>query len=176
MVVSSCNSAEAFAITSDPTATNTLSRADSHNAGSNFTAGAYPTEGTYVYRPRVTAFHVGNTAGGEPALFMTSLVRNGLDTDFVTLEIAQGIEQLQILYGEDTDAVQDGTANRYVTATDVSSFLQVVSLRARMLARSGDRVAAGNQTYNFNGATVTAGDLRLRVPYETTNTIRNRLK
>lgn len=176
VVVSSCNSAEAFSITSDPTSTNTLSRADSHNAGSNFTSGAYPIEGSYVYRPRVTAFHVGNTTGGEPALFMTSLVRDGLDTDFVTQEIAQGIEQLQVLYGEDTDAVQDGTANRYVTATNVSDFLQVVSIRARMLARSGDRVAGNNQTYTFNGATVTAGDLRLRVPYETTNTIRNRLK
>lgn len=173
VIVSSCGRAEMFAVTSD-LSTDELTHGDSHNDGANFADGAYPSAGSYIYLPTVTAFHVGFTATGDRALFMTQLSRNGEATAFVTQEITDGVEDMQVLYGEDTD--DDGSVNRYVDAGVVTDFENVLSVKTRLLVRSQDNTTSVNQTYTFNGANITATDLRYRVPYETTNTIRNRLK
>ena len=45
-----------------------------------------------------------------------------------------------------------------------------------LLVRSVDEfVAEGNQAYDFNGATVQAGDRRLRQEFSTTIALRNRV-
>lgn len=183
VVVSSCQKAEAFGITNNLTATNQLQRSLANNTAADFATGSFSDEGSYVYRPTITAFYVGNTVTGTGAnqvrdvgLFMTRILRNGTATGFETLEIAAGVENLQLLFGEDTDATEDFTVDRYVAADVVSDFERVLAVRSRLLTRTDDRIATGNQTYTFNGAPVTAADQRLRVPYETTNTIRNRLK
>ena len=89
------------------------------------------------------------------------------------LELADGIENMQILYGEDT--VGDGTANYYVPLTNVVDMERVVSVRISLLMRSYlDNLAPGPQTYTYNGATVTAGDNRIRQIYTSTIAIRNR--
>ncbi|KZX79061.1 hypothetical protein A3715_09590 [Oleiphilus sp. HI0009] len=174
VIVSSCARAELFSITSDPTATNVLNHGTSHNNSANFADDIYDPDGSYLYLPTITAYHVGNTADGGRALFMTQINRSGETSSFSTQEIAEGVEDMQVLYGEDTN--DDGTANRYVAADDVDDFLNVVAVRTRILTASEDRTVAENQTYNFNGTATTAADLRFYVPYETTNTIRNRLK
>lgn len=183
VVVSSCQKAEAFGITNNLTATNQLQRSLANNTAADFATGSFSDEGSYVFRPTITAFYVGNSVTGTGAnqvrdvgLFMTRVQRNGTATGFETLEIAAGVESLQFLFGEDTDATEDFTVDRYIAADVVSDFERVLAVRSRLLTRTDDRIATGNQTYIFNGAPVTATDQRLRVPYETTNTIRNRLK
>ncbi|MDT8372197.1 MAG: PilW family protein, partial [Gammaproteobacteria bacterium] len=53
------------------------------------------------------------------------------------VELIEGIENMQILYGEDTDA--DNTANYYVPAgTGGLNMNQVVSIRISLLVRSMD--------------------------------------
>ena len=49
-------------------------------------------------------------------------------------EILEGIESMQILYGEDTN--NDKPTNYYVTANQVSNWRDVVSIRLRLLMRS----------------------------------------
>lgn len=61
--------------------------------------------------------------------------------------IAQGIENLQILYGEDTNA--DGIANVYVNADDVGNFDNVVTVRLAILVDSVDSVSGGNQAAEY---------------------------
>ena len=108
-------------------------------------------------------YNVGTGSEGEPALF-----RNGL-------EFLDGVENLQILYGEDTDG--DAVANYYVPANQVVDMLRVISVRFAVVVRSAtDRLTDGaNQTYAVLGTNVTAGDTRLRQVYTSTVTVRNRL-
>ncbi len=116
-----------------------------------------------LFGTQVVNYNIATGSEGEPALF-----RNGL-------EFLDGVENLQILYGEDTDG--DSVANSYVPAGQVVDMLQVISVRFAVVVRSAtDRLTDGaNQTYSVLGTDVTAGDTRLRQVYTSTVTVRNRL-
>ena len=114
-------------------------------------------------------FYIGTGASGEPALFQRSLGTNGTMTD---QELVEGVENMQVLYGEDTDS--DDVANRYVTADNVVDFAKVASVRISLLLRTDDAIASAAQTYTYNGANVTAADLRIRRVFTTTIKLRNR--
>jgi type IV pilus assembly protein PilW len=98
-------------------------------------------------------------------------------------ELFEGVEDMQVFYGEDTDS--DGVANRYVTAevinapcaalTNANCWLRVTSVRISLLLRTFDiNVTLAPQTYNYNGATVTApGDGRLRRVFTAVVSLRN---
>lgn len=125
-------------------------------------------------------FYIGDdTTTGEPALYRVYLQESGGNTAKLSPPqvLADGIQDMQILYGEDTDS--DGTANRYVTADNVTSMDDVVSVRIALLARSDeDNVTTAKQTYTFptvGGTTVTASDRRLRHGFSSTITLRNRV-
>lgn len=112
-------------------------------------------------------YTVGTGSEGEPALF-----RNGL-------EFLDGVEDLQILYGEDTSpagSAGEGIANYFVPANQVADMERVIGIRIAVVARSNhDNLNAGNaQSYAVLGSAVTAGDRRIRRVYETTVNIRNR--
>ena len=105
---------------------------------------------------------------GQPALF-----RNGV-------EFLDGIENLQILYGEDTDppdTAGSGIANYYVPANQVADMASVISIRIAVVARSYDDNLTGGvaQNYNLFGTTVTPADNRLRQVYTSTVAVRNRI-
>ena len=51
-------------------------------------------------------------------------------------ELVQGIENMQILYGEDTDVSSDSYPNQYVKANAVTNWSRVVSIRVSLLIRS----------------------------------------
>ncbi len=176
VIVSNCNTAEAFGITNNPSSgggsDDTLAHGSNVNIN-NKLSGTYDDD-SYIFKPSFTAFYIGNGASGEPALYMKSLEYAALATAFGSFEVAEGIQDMQLLYGEDTN--DDGTVNRYVESGDVTDFNDVLAIRSNLLARSQDRATSTAQEYEFNGATVTATDLRMRVPYQTTNAIRNRIK
>jgi type IV pilus assembly protein PilW len=91
------------------------------------------------------------------------------------VELASDVENMQILYGEDTDL--DATANRYLPASGVASFDNVVSVRIALLVRSTNQVAASvnTSTYDLLGTVFDpADDRRLRRMYISTITLRNR--
>lgn len=177
--VSDCTSADIFQITnSNPDGTGTIV----HNTGSTTSPGNYnatnpgcPGGGnahclSKVYGADATLFSVQEItysiapgSEGEPALF-----RNGA-------EYLDGVEDFQILYGEDTDAA--GVANYYVPANQVADMNNVVSIRFAVVTRSQDDNLTGgvNQTYNVLGTARTAADERIRQTYTTTVTVRNRL-
>ncbi len=120
-----------------------------------------------LYPAHEVVYSIAPGASGEPALFRT-------ETGVGAREIADGIENMQILYGEDTNA--DKVADYYVPAGSVSNMGRVVSVRISLLVRSYlDNVTSQPQTYRFNGTQVVANDRRLRQVYTTTITLRNRL-
>jgi type IV pilus assembly protein PilW len=89
-------------------------------------------------------------------------------------EVAEGVEDFQITYGQDTDG--DIFADIFTPADAVVDWTQVVSVRASLLIRSkADSMAQTTQSYNFNGATsVAPPDRRLRRPFNVTIQLRNR--
>jgi len=103
------------------------------------------------------------------------------------LELVPGVENMQILYGVDTDG--DRTANVYLRASDISSVNQdqIVSARFSLLVRSPTEISpiANNTTYVMNGVTVGSNpsasasatpftDRRIRRVVDFTVNLRNR--
>jgi type IV pilus assembly protein PilW len=75
--------------------------------------------------------------------------KSGLDAP---VELVEGVENLQILYGVDTDF--DATPNQYITANLVTDFEEVVTLRVSVTVNSVDDV--GSKTAPTHGCTVQA--------------------
>ena len=124
----------------------------------------YTGEAT-VYRPYTRSFEIRTGTSGLPSLFLVD--RNGPQ------ELVEGVENMMILFGEDTDG--DNTANRYVRANAVGDMGNVVSVRVSIVVESiEDNLAPTPQPYLLNGQVVTPADRRLRRIYNTTITLRNR--
>lgn len=120
--------------------------------------------------PIVTlSFFIRTNDNNIPALYQ----RNAISGD--TQELVEGIEDMQILYGEDTSG--DGVVTRYVSADSVGNWADVLSVKVSLLLRSIDDnlTANGSQSYKFNDDDVTASDQRLRSIYTKTFTLRNRI-
>ncbi len=117
-----------------------------------------------LYRIRRITYSIAIGGSGEPALF-----RNDGTTN---LELVEGIENMQVLYGEDND--DDNYANYYVPAGSVVKMDNVVSIRISLLVHSYiDNVTATNQSLQYAGGTFNAPDRRLHQVYTTTIAIRN---
>ena len=105
----------------------------------------------------------GNTA--EPALWRSV---NNVDE-----ELIEGIENLQILFGVDTDG--DGSPNQYQESAAVVNLQQVTAVRIWLVARSErDNVNEKEQTYTINGETITSPDKRMRQVFSMTIALRNK--
>lgn len=95
--------------------------------------------------------------------------------------VVAGIENLQILFGEDT-VTADGVTNatRYVSAGNVTNWDNVVSARIGIVVNSGEAIATSNDTSTFSligqPAIAAAGDRLRRRAYSTTVVIRNRMQ
>ncbi|HMV11872.1 MAG TPA: PilW family protein [Nitrosomonas sp.] len=88
-------------------------------------------------------------------------------------ELVEGVEDMQIEYGEDLDG--NSTADVYRTADAVTNWAEVVSVRISLLMQSlENNVATDAQTYTFNGTITTPNDRRLRQVFTTVVTLRNR--
>lgn len=95
-----------------------------------------------------------------------------------------GVENMQILYGEDTSGPPpatlspDGSIDRWVTAANVSNWDNVLSVRISLLLRTPDRIAdtTNTATYPMSGTSVSAPgtDTRLRRVFTTVVNLRNR--
>lgn len=101
-------------------------------------------------------YYVATKANGTPALFMSE---NG----GAAQELVEGVEDLQILYGKDTDTTVDGVPNVYLKAgeaglTTTSDWSRVKSVRIGMLVRTlndKDTDVDIRSTYDVNGTTFT---------------------
>lgn len=172
VLLSDCVTGDIFQITNDPSTGGGIDDTAVHNGG-NVSAG--PGNGSsnlsksygldaQIFGLQSLVYSLGTDALNEPVL-----MRNGL-------ELVQNVQNMQFLYGEDTDG--DFSANYYVPSTQVVNMDNVVSIRVSLLIRSTDTdLAEAAQTYNFNGQAVVApaNDTRMRRVFTSTVSIRNRL-
>jgi len=162
VLASDCQKAEIFEITSSSPGTNTNVVANTGNNSPGFSNASnpplsYANGSAMIYEARSITYTIQAGASGEPALFRSV---NGVD-----VELVEGVENMQILYGEDTD--NDQTANRYVAAgTAGFNFDNAVSARITLTLRTIEDGLA---------SVIANGDRRIRRNYTTTVTIRNRV-
>ena len=135
--------------------------------------------GSRLFRLNAATYYVRNNNNNEPSLFRQTVSGDE--------EVVEGVEELQVLYGVDTTATADGTADQYVTANQVTvvapganneeKWKRVLSLRLNLLmvSRNGENVTTAPQTYTYNGMITTPGDRKMRKVFITTIAIRNRL-
>ncbi len=171
VAVGDCESIDIIQVTNnDADATGDVEHAVGTTNPGNLTASMSKVYGTdaHITPVSVVQYFIATGANGEPSLFRSV---NGATPD----ELLSGVENMQILYGEDTDG--DDTPNRFVDASSGTLDMNdVVSVRFSLLIRSfEDRVTEDPQVYTFNGATVTAGDNRIRQVFTSTVGLRNRL-
>lgn len=99
-----------------------------------------------------TYYYIGEGASGLPSLFRYKTGRpesaiTAADITSGSEELVEGIETMQLLYGEDIDG--DETPNRYVSASQIGEWGDVVSVRIGLLVRSSENASDDDQATNY---------------------------
>ena len=179
VLISNCEVGDIFEVTA--TGAGTLT----HGAGSNTTAdllNSYLQAASSVYLVQEHTYCVAaGVDGTTPALrrltFPNVLVGAAATCAANGDEMVEGVEDMQILYGEDTDA--DNVANRYVGAGTAGLAMEnVVSVRISLLLRSVENNLLTDPTQvTYNGANfpnpLPANDRYLRKVFNATVSVRN---
>ena len=137
VMVTDCSSSAVFQITgANPGTSGTIA----HNTGASTPGNATSNLGkifegdAQIGKFYYVAYYIDQGASGQPALFRDVVVVNSGASVVQAQELVEGIENLQILYGEDMSG--DRSPNRYVTADTVANWSNVVAVRIGILARS----------------------------------------
>ena len=182
VMVSNCRGADIMQISNINQSNGTLV----HNTGNSTSPGNYNPDNclggnahclsqTYgadaaMFKLQTVTYSIAVGESGEPALWRSE---NGVD-----MELIEGIEQMQLLYGVDTSGNKH--PNQYMTSTELiasaNDWYDVMSIRLMLLVRSAtDPVVEAPQLFSYNGANITAADYRLRQVFTTTIALRNRI-
>jgi type IV pilus assembly protein PilW len=144
----------------------------------NIMIGRIQTVTFYVAQAGTQGGPCTTTGACQPTLYkrVTDPGGNGA----LPVALVEGVENLQVLYGEDLN--QDGIADRYVTANQVSNFSLVTSVRIGLLVHGANAAGPINNettsdtnTYIVDETTIVPNPDRLRRRvFTTTIQLRNR--
>jgi type IV pilus assembly protein PilW len=194
LLVGNCSEAELFQHLSNGNGNQvsvTASEGNGDDPGNRHTGSTQSWSRDYDFNDtffgfKQTYFYIGQGASGLPSLFRYSsglpisvqtpnLVSSNLE------ELVEGIETMQLLYGEDVTG--DDNPNRYVSAHQVSDWNAIVSVRVGLLMMSPNAAtdqdqseALGNAYTLLDGIEFTHAidDLTLRYALNNTIKLRNR--
>ncbi|MGH8400383.1 MAG: PilW family protein, partial [Gammaproteobacteria bacterium] len=185
-VASDCQNVSIFQVTDTGAGAGPLKHDDGGTTpGNNNASATSPWAESYGQGAQVTLaetyiYFIGKSpTDNSPALFQVSLDDTGvLGTP---VELVPDIENMQIVYGVDTD--NDKVPNQYVSAATVDTdgkWGSVVSVRVALITRSDDFIVeqtpATAQVLDLDGVNVTVPlDRRLRREFVQTISLRNML-
>lgn len=176
VLISDCANADLMQLTAVQTSSSHLQ----HNTGSGTPGNAtkvlqkaYDTSAK-VFKYSTRKYYIRNNAANIPSLYMES---NGN-----SVELVEGIENLQISYGIDTDG--DRQPNRFLKAGEAglqsqTEWSNVVAIRFAVLARTlnAKDIDLDNNTYDVNGTNIGPfGDKNQRRVFTSTVLLRNLTK
>lgn len=193
-----CNGATVFQASAAPSATamtvavSGLNRSDLGYVSSNDGSITYKPGGATLYRAESVAYYVALNPDGVPALYRTRWTTEPAATTLtpVTEELVEGVESLQMLYGEDSNSENpavppSGLITKTNTAAtiggvDASRWRRVGAVQLGMMVRGGGvERAASSQAIAphdvLEVAMTPPPDGRYRSVYQTTLALRNRL-
>ena len=139
LVLSNCQQADLIQNTdSNPDSTGKLGRVAGTGVPGNFNPVSNPLSQAYddatdIYAFTSQAYFIAPGNDGNPSLFRLSF-SSGQPAAGEEQELVEGVENMQVLYGEDTTG--DGVANKYITADDVVDPAQIVAVRIGLLMRA----------------------------------------
>lgn len=177
VMVTNCKAASVFQIT------NMNVNGAGHNVVHNIGIGSpgnstkdlvenYSASGGEIIKMQSKSYFIRTGASGRPALWQFDNYKP-VAAGVNPAEIAEGVENMQILYGIDADS--NGIIESYSAANAVANWNLVAAVRISLLVTGNDEnVATSKQKYNYNGALVDAPDQRLRQVFTTTVSVRNR--
>jgi len=178
VLLSDCLQGEIFQITNDP---GTGGAAGKDEVVHNTSGGGHvPGNATKIFQKKynlnasvyklgVKDYFIGTGVSGEPSLFITE--------SGVSSELVEGVENMQILYGVDTDG--DFTPNYYVHAGLISAvdMEKIVSVKVSLLLHSMENnVTSNDLAVSYNGGTSAIANRRLGRVFSATINIRNRMQ
>ncbi len=155
--VTDCGGGDLFAV---PTDTGESGTTLTHGQTlSKLYQGHSTRELSFVHPYTPVRYFIGTSADGNAALMRQVLGSNGVA---VTQELLEGVENLQILYGEDTTG--DETADIYVSAAAVSQWEMVRSVRFAVLVASVNQFGTDTdgKSYQLLDETIPAANDRRR--------------
>ena len=117
---------------------------------------------------------IGDPSDPAPAGTTSLWRRRGMD---VVQELVEGIEQIQVQYGVDTNG--DVIVDTYRTADAVTDWNDVISVSVALLVRSLEQYGSDRDRRDYNVLDVTVSapaDRRLREVFAATASIRNRVR
>lgn len=171
VMVTNCETADLFGVSNAPSQTGAANIA--HGANYNDAPQLDNPYGgdSFILKMQAMVFYIGVGASGEPALFKRELTLGNM----VSSELVEGVEDMTILYGVDTDT--NGTADIYMTATAIAAAIAADPATTQNMENVVSlRVTVGTRTLEDNIATSTNnGDRRIRRDFTTTVGIRNRI-
>jgi type IV pilus assembly protein PilW len=113
-------------------------------------------------------------SGATPQLVCIGTITTGTQT----YTLVENAEQMQLLYGEDTDSTMDGYVDVFRNADNVTDWTRVVAVRIAWLIRSSLDVGGSEVVSHRLLNEIPVGpysDGRLRRVFATTITLRNRV-
>lgn len=163
LVISNCDSAHIFRAANTG---ETSQNKDTTATATDQLGKTYPA-GSELLLYRSYTYFIRENPAGQPSLYRLD---NNTASSVAPVEMVEGIENMQIMYGIDTDA--DGSANQYDDTP--ADWTQVASVRIDLTARSiDDNLIATPRTYDYNGVD-DVQDRRLVKTFSTTISLRNR--
>lgn len=190
LMVTDCSKASVFQVS------NIAANYVEHNTGgspgncSKFLGVTCPSSGasaSYVYKPgsslmRVfsNAYFIADSVSNPGTRSLFSMALEGTGGVSTKRELLNNVENMQIAYGIDGDG--NGTVDSYVTASGVSDWSKVISVKIALLVRStGNHISTGSQPYTFmttagstNENLETPSDRIMRRVFSETAVARNR--
>lgn len=184
VVVTDCRTASIFQITNYNGNGNSGSDNVVHNTGGSTTPGnatkifTYPFQaGATIIKTRTIAYYIGTGASGQPALFQRATDGGSSSS----MEVVEGVQDMQLEYGLDTD--NDHEPEGYFTATAIDDgsaggdWSKVISIKINLLVRStDDDVVDTIAKYTLDGEEVKPSDKRIYRPVNFVVAVRGRLK
>ena len=182
LLISDCETADIFQLTSIGGSAPSLTLIHGTEGNTSVELSKAYAAGSRLYRVQQITFCIAEGANpAQPSLRQLVNPTSGQTCQDHGDELVEGIENMQVLFGEDTDANDDGTnsdgtANRYLSfGADDLDMDRVVSVRIFLLARSlNDNLTTEPSPYFFVEQEPAPDDKRLRKVFTTTITLRNK--
>jgi type IV pilus assembly protein PilW len=184
--ISDCANADIFSITNIPIKNNgitTITHATGTNTSNNLSKAYQSNANIAKYQSHL--YFVGDTTRKNSlgatiyALYQAEIDYSKSPTKFIVNELIEGVENMQLLYGE----VLDTNNVKYVSSSNVSDMNNVSSVQLGLLITSQEQVrqTEDDQTYHLSQQAITTTgdsphelDRRLRHVFNSTIQIRNR--
>ncbi len=155
LMLSDCKNADIFKANNVSSGSGTTTITHTSGNTDNNLSTLYQTD-AQIMKLVTHIYYIGrrnNDTSIAPSLYRRELDNNGTLT---AAELVEGVENMKLVYGEDTDSPGDGVVNIYREPASVSSWKNILTARVGLLVRTTSNVEQSPdiRSYSLAGTTV----------------------